>query len=176
MFRRISLVLVACLAPRLLPAQYLSEVNPATTIDARSLRSSPVEEVLEPTIIAHVDEVNLLLSVTNRRGRLVRSLEESDLVISDNGAPPDKITSFQRQTNLPLRVALVIDASDSVRYRLAFEQRSAEAFLKRILRPKSDLAMVVSFNQQPKMVQSPTKDFHSLSDSYSQTERRNRAI
>jgi len=115
-----------------------------------------------PTIVKRVNEVNLLLSVTNHKGRFVQNLNPTDLVISDNGEPPDKITYFQRQTDLPLRVALVVDTSDSVVNRFAFEKRSAEAFLEGILRPESDQALVVSFNQAPTMVQPATHDLFQL--------------
>src|ERR1700704_3513296 len=115
-----------------------------------------------PTIVKRVNEVNLLLSVTNHKGRFVQDLNPTDLVISDNGEPPDKITYFQRQTDLPLRVALVIDTSDSIKYRFAFEQKSAEAFLHKILRAESDRALVVSFNQLPKLAQSATENLSKL--------------
>lgn len=115
-----------------------------------------------PTIVKRVEEVNLVLSVTNRRGRFVEHLNPSDLVISDNGEPADKITFFQRQTDLPLRVALVVDTSDSVAHRVAFEKKAAEAFLQGILRPQSDLAMVISFNEQARMLQPATDDIAKL--------------
>ena len=116
-----------------------------------------------PTIFARVDEVNLVLSVTNDHGHFVRDLNPSDLVISDNGEPPAKITYFQTRTDLPLRVALVIDTSDSVAYRFAFEVKSAEAFLKKVLRPKDDYALIVGFNQNTSLVVSPTGDVSELS-------------
>ena len=116
-----------------------------------------------PTIFARVAEVNLVLSVTNDHGHFVRDLNESDIVISDNGEPPAKITYFQTRTDLPLRVALVNDTSDSVAYRFAFEIKSAEAFLKRVLRPKDDAALIVGFNQRPTLVTPPTADVSKLS-------------
>src|SRR5262250_1304920 len=94
------------------------------------------------TIFKRVDEVNLVLSATNHKGRFVRDLNPDDLVISDNGEPPDRITYFQTQTDLPLRVALVIDTSDSISFRFDFELKSAKGFLKHILRPDSDEALV----------------------------------
>ncbi len=115
-----------------------------------------------PTILKRVEEVNLVLSVTDRRGRFVEHLNPSDLVISDNGELADKITYFQRQTDLPLRVALVVDTSNSVTRRLAFEKHAAEAFLQGILRPESDLAMVISFNEQAMMAQPATDDITTL--------------
>lgn len=115
-----------------------------------------------PTIFKRVDEVNLVLSVTNDHGHFVRDLNQSDLVITDNGEPPAKITYFQTRTDLPLRVALVIDTSDSVAYRFAFELKSASAFLKNVLRPREDSAAIVAFNQQARLVEAPTGDMSKL--------------
>ncbi len=135
---------------------------PAITLPPSLLPSLDAPPAL-PTIRARVDEVNLVLSVTNNHGHFVRDLNESDLVISDNGEPPAKITYFQTRTDLPLHVALLIDTSDSVAYRFAFETKSADSFLRKILRPKDDSALIVGFNQQPRMVASPTSDVSRLS-------------
>lgn len=114
-----------------------------------------------PTIDRHVQEVNLILTVTNNRGRFVRNLSESDFDILDNGQSPDRITFFQPQTNLPLRVALALDISDSVTYRFNFEQKAAAAFFRHVLHAPADLGSVVAFNQEPRIVQDPT---HSTKD------------
>lgn len=157
----VALFATIVLCAHVLRAQDLADAKAITTVP-RAFQSPGAPLPAPPTIFKRVDEVNLLLSVTNRRGRFVRDLSPSDLAISDNGEPPDKITYFQRQTDLPLRVALVVDSSDSVKYRFAFEQKSAEAFLQGILRPESDLALVVSFNQEPTIAQTATQDFSSL--------------
>lgn len=136
------------------------ETLPAITLPPSPMPTLEVPKL--PTIFTRVDEVNLVLSVTNDHGRFVRDLDQSDLVISDNGEPPAKITYFQSRTDLPLRVALVIDTSDSVAYRFAFELKSAESFLKKVLRPKDDLALIVAFNQEPTLVESPTADVSKL--------------
>ncbi len=114
------------------------------------------------TIFKRVDEVNLVLSATDHRGHFVRDLSPSDLAISDNGEPPAKITYFERRTGLPLRVAVLIDTSDSVGYRFAFELKSAQGFLKKVLRPKDDAALIVGFSQQPNLVQALTSDISRL--------------
>lgn len=138
------------------------EALPAITLPPSILPSLDTAPVL-PTIHARVDEVNLVLSVTNNHGHFVHDLNPSDISISDNGEPPAKITYFQTRTDLPLRVALVIDTSDSVAYRFAFETKSAQVFLRKVLRPDDDLALIVGFNQQPEMVASPTSDISKLS-------------
>jgi VWFA-related protein len=114
-----------------------------------------------PTIDRHVQEVSLILTVTNKRGRFVRDLTESDFNILDNGQTPDRITFFQPQTNLPLRVALALDTSDSVTYRFAFEQKAAAAFFRHVLHT-ADLGSIVAFNQEAHVVQEPTHDTKSL--------------
>jgi Ca-activated chloride channel homolog len=137
-------------------------VLPAVTLPPALMPSLAAEPAL-PTVRTRVDEVNLVLSVTNNHGHFVQDLGPSDIEISDNGEPPAKITYFQTRTDLPLRVALVIDMSDSVAYRFAFETKSAQAFLKKILRPKDDLALIVGFNQEPTLVAPPTSDVSRLS-------------
>lgn len=151
------LVVLALFGCILSPAQEFSNASPVEGIPATAIPTYPAL-----TILKRVDEVNLVLSATNNRGHFVRDLNSSDLVISDNGEPPDKITYFQTQTDLPLRVALVIDTSDSVNYRFDFELRSAQGFLKKVLRPDHDAALIVGFNQTATLVQSLTSDLARL--------------
>jgi Ca-activated chloride channel homolog len=117
-----------------------------------------------PTFRKQVDEVNVVFTVTNKHGHFVHNLSENDLAVLDNDQPPEKITYFQSQTDLPLRVALVIDSSDSVTNRFAFERKSALAFLKRILRPKSDMGLVIGFNQQIHVTQTATANLGLLAN------------
>ncbi len=115
-----------------------------------------------PTIDRQVQEVSLVLTVTNKRGHFVRNLNESDFNILDNGRAPERITYFQRQTNLPLRVALAIDVSDSVTYRFKFEQKAAATFFRHVLHAPSDLGSIVAFNQQVHVAQEPTHNTKAL--------------
>ena len=125
------------------------------------------ENVLEPTpvltIHKQVHEVNLIVTVTDHRGRLVHDLTSSDFNIQDNGELPKRITHFERQTNLPLRIAFVVDTSSSIAETFLVEEKTAGLFLKRNLRPASDLALVIGFANKPRLAQSPTKDTSLLS-------------
>jgi Ca-activated chloride channel family protein len=155
---RFLLLASLLLALTLCPAQQLSSASAAEGLPAAAIAPYPAL-----TIFKRVDEVNLVLSATNHQGRFVRDLNPSDLVISDNGEPPDKITYFQTQTDLPLRVALVLDTSDSVNYRFNVELRAANGFLKKVLRPDQDAALIVGFNEKVNLVQPLTSDFGQLS-------------
>jgi Ca-activated chloride channel homolog len=110
------------------------------------------------TLRKQVQEVNLLVTVTNKKGEVVDGLGQGDLTILDNDKLPERITYFQSQTDLPLRVAIVVDSSDSVTNRFRFEVEAAGIFLKQILRPGSDMALVEGFNQDVKLVQSLTNN------------------
>jgi len=111
----------------------------------------------ELTISTRVDEVNLAFTVTDKKGRFITNLQQQDFDIRDNRLAPPAFHFFQQQSNLPLNVALLIDASDSVRYRFRFEQKSASMFLKNIIRAGQDKAMIVAFNSRAHLV-------HDLTD------------
>ena len=119
----------------------------------------------QPTISKQVREVDLVMSVTDKKGHFVHDLRPAGFAIYDNSVRPDQITYFESQTNLALRVAVVIDTSESVSGRFTFEQRSAEGFLRKILRPGEDLAMVVGFNHNVVLWQEPTSDVRHLASS-----------
>jgi Ca-activated chloride channel homolog len=118
-------------------------------------------ELEDFTISKQVDEVNLVLSVTDSKGRFVADLTSDDIQLFDNHKPPEKWNYFQARTNLPLNVVLAIDVSSSVRDRLRFEQQAAIAFLKRIMRKETDRAAIVAFGstvqeKTPGMTNDPT--------------------
>jgi Ca-activated chloride channel family protein len=130
-----------------------------------TLAQTPAVEVLAlPTITARVEEVSLMLTVTDRHGKFVRNLDSSDFQIFDNNQPPKRITYFEQETDLPLRVALLIDNSDSVTYQFRFEQRAAKTFLHHVLRTTSDLGLLIGFNQDAKIEQQPTNDISLLAN------------
>lgn len=100
-----------------------------------------------PTLFSSVHEVDLVLSVTDHKGRFVPDLLPSQLTILDNGQEQTAITFFQRQTNLPLDVALLIDSSSSVTYKFPDEQKTIKHFIKSVIRP-NDRVAVFAFNEK----------------------------
>src|SRR4051812_2176951 len=118
-----------------------------------------------PALIVHkqVQEVNLVITVTDHRGRLVRDLNSSDFNIQDNGELPKRITYFERQANLPLRIAVVVDTSSSIAENFVVEEKTAGLFLTRSMRPASDLGLVIGFAHKPRVAQPATNDTKLLS-------------
>jgi len=113
-------------------------------------------------IRVRVELVNVLFSVTDRKNRLVLNLSKDDLrVLEDN--KPQSIRFFSRESDLPLRIAILIDTSNSIRERLRFEQEAAIDFLTTTLRPHKDQAFVVAFDVEPQLLQDYTDDMEKLS-------------
>jgi VWFA-related protein len=120
---------------------------PREMANPNALPGMPVmtSDYVDFTISKQTDEVNLILSVTDSKGRFVNNLTADDLRLLDNHKAPDKLNYFQSRTNLPLSVILAVDVSSSVRERLHFEQQAASAFLKHILRKEMDEAAIIAF-------------------------------
>jgi Ca-activated chloride channel homolog len=109
-----------------------------------------------------VNEVNLVFTVTDNNGRFVRNLQQQDFQLLDDRMPPAKVLRFTQQTDLPLRVGLLIDTSSSVHSRFDFEQRSAIDFLQQVLRRGKDEAFVMGFDSRPDLTQPFTANLDKL--------------
>lgn len=108
------------------------------------------------TIRKSVDEVALFFAVSNH-GHMVNDLERSDIQIRDDNKAPEAVVEFAPQSKLPLRLALLIDTSGSVRERFSFEKRAATKFVEKILSSSSDLGFTSGFAGEATV----TQDFSS---------------
>ena len=115
-----------------------------------------------PRIRVGTNEVNVVFTVTDKHGKRVTDLKQSDFRIVDDSKPAVEIRSFHAETNLPLQVGLLIDASNSVRDRFKFEQESAIEFLNQTVRRSYDQAMVIGFDATPEVTQDFTDDTEKL--------------
>jgi len=113
-------------------------------------------------IQVRVELVNVLATVTDKKNRLITNLTKDDFRIFEDGRP-QQIRFFSRETDLPLRIGLLIDTSNSIRGRLHFEQEAATDFLNEVLRPGKDSAFVVAFDVEPQLIQDYTDDVEKLS-------------
>jgi VWFA-related protein len=104
----------------------------------------------------------LIFTVTDRHGRYIPNLRQSDFALLDDQKAPSRVNSFHQQINLPLRVGILIDSSTSIRSRFQFEQQSATEFLLEILKAKSDRAFVMDFDQTPTIDQDWTNNIDGL--------------
>jgi VWFA-related protein len=113
-------------------------------------------------IAVRVDLVNVLFTATDKKNRLVLNLTKDDFRVFED-EKPQSVRFFSRESNLPLRIGILIDTSNSVRDRLRFEQESAVDFLNTALRPGKDLAYVLGFDVEAQITQDYTDDMEKLS-------------
>ncbi len=136
-------------APPVTPEQKPSDPNPSGDDAVTTIRST-------------TNEVNVVFTVTDKHGRRITDLKQGDFHVFDDNKPPEEIRSFHAETNLPLQVGLLIDASNSVRDRFKFEQQSAIEFLNQTIHPRSDQAFVVGFDVTPEVTQDFTDNTELL--------------
>jgi len=114
------------------------------------------------TITHIVNEVRVVFTVTDKHGHYIKDLKQADFKVVDDKKPAE-LRSFRSETDLPLEVGLLVDASNSVRDRFKFEQEAAIEFLNATIRPHYDQAFVVGFDVTPETVQDFTDNSESLS-------------
>jgi Ca-activated chloride channel homolog len=114
-------------------------------------------------ITTQVNLVDVLLTVLDRRNKLVPNLEKQDFKIFDDNVAQE-IRYFSKQSDLPLRIGMLMDTSNSIRDRIKFEQDAANNFLFSVLRRNKDEAFVMTFDDEPQLVQGFTGDTGKLRD------------
>lgn len=115
-----------------------------------------------PPIHVNVRLVNVFVNVTDAEGAPVPGLTQKDFALSEDGRP-QKISYFERQTNVPLSVVMAIDTSGSTRKDIPVEKAAAREFVRALLRPgdqldlmdfNSDVREVVPFTSNVRLIDS----------------------
>jgi len=108
-------------------------------------------EPSDTRIILEVNRVNMLFTVTDKKGKFITDLGKEDFQVTENKRP-QTIQEFTAESDLPLRIAILIDTSNSIRDRFRFEQQAAVDFITSVIRPRQDKAMIVSFDSSAELV------------------------
>lgn len=115
-------------------------------------QQTPVMRDEDPTrITVEVTRVNMLFTVMDKKGRFVTNLTKDDFELLENKRS-QAIQEFSAETDLPLRLGILIDTSNSVRDRFKFEQQAATEFIHSVMTASRDKAMLVSFDSSAEMV------------------------
>jgi Ca-activated chloride channel family protein len=112
-------------------------------------------------ITLDVSRVNMLFTVSDKKGRFITDLTKDDFEVFES-KKPQSIIEFASETDLPLRLAILIDTSNSIRERFHFQQEAATAFIDSTVRPREDKAMVVSFDTAAELVTDLTDNISQL--------------
>src|SRR3954471_16419189 len=103
-------------------------------VAAQNQKVSPPESNTaqnEPRITLDVNRVNMLYTVSDKKGRFVTDLKKEDFEITEE-KKPQQIVEFVAETDLPLRLAVLIDTSNSIRERFKFQQEAAIEFINSV--------------------------------------------
>jgi Ca-activated chloride channel family protein len=125
----------------------------------------PPPEAASPQqpIVTTVDLVNMVFTVTDRQGKFVTNLSREDFQVFEEGQE-QKIEFFSQETDLPLRIGLLLDTSNSIRNRLQFQQEAAIDFLHFVIRRRKDQAFLMTFDNEPAVVEDFTDDVGTLQE------------
>src|SRR5689334_13265045 len=94
----------------------------------------------ESTLRVNVRLVNVFTTVTDSHGAPVANLTKDDFRLLEDGVP-QSIRIFEKESAMPLSIALAIDTSESTRRDIALEVASAKRFVHSILRPVDRLSL-----------------------------------
>lgn len=113
-------------------------------------------------IVLDVARVNMLYTVSDKKGRFVTDLTKDDFQIIES-KKDQKILEFTAESDLPLRLGILVDSSNSIRDRFRFQQEAAIEFITQVVRPRQDKAVIVSFDSAAELVADLTGDIEVLS-------------
>ena len=120
------------------------------------------EDSQEPTetLKVNVNVVQLFFNVKDKHGALIPNLTKTDFDVAED-SKPQTIKYFTAESNLPLTLGIMIDASGSQRNVIDMEKEVGGAFLRQVLTDK-DEAYVISFDISVDLLQDFTRDVHRL--------------
>ena len=133
----------------------------ALTLGGQAPKPAPPPSDDQTRITLDVTRVQLLFTVSDKRGRFVIDLSKEDFEIFET-KKPQSITEFTAETDLPLRLAILIDTSNSIRDRFKFQQEAATDFVNTVVRVHQDKAIIVSFDTAAELVADLTDDVEKL--------------
>jgi len=153
----IAIALLLLAAGSLVAIPHSQQSPPAPPAPAPGPRASG------QTITVPVNLVNIIATVLTRRDKLVTGIDKAEFRVFEDGKE-QKIEFFSRETDLPLRIGLLLDTSNSIRERLEFEKDAAIEFLSNNLRRKKDQAFLMIFDNEPSVIQNYTDDSSKLTE------------
>jgi len=128
-----------------------------------AVQNKEASEEDDSRIKLDVTRVQLLFTVSDKKGRFVTDLKKEDFEVAES-KKPQSIVEFTAESDLPLRLAILIDTSNSIRDRFRFQQEAASDFVNTVIRPHEDAAIVVSFDTAAELVADLTDNTEKLNN------------
>jgi VWFA-related protein len=128
---------------------------PATKLFAWQQDSPPAQ------FTAGVDVVNVLVSVRDKNGKIIRDLTKDDFTLEED-AHVQQIKYFAQQTDTPLVLGLLVDTSGSQRRLIEQERNASYDFFQHVVREDKDKAFLIHFDREVELLQDLTSSRHDL--------------
>ena len=114
-----------------------------------------------PTYSTEVKVVNIFATVRDKKGQIVKDLNQEEFVLDEEGHP-QVIRYFARETDLPLTLGLLVDTSASQRNVLNDERAASQRFFDQVLRADRDLAFLIHFDKEVELLEDLTPSREKL--------------
>lgn len=128
------------------------------------LATAPLESQQAPDISVKVKVVNVLATVRDKHGNIIRSLTKDDFTLEEDGHP-QTIKYYLQEDNLPLTLGLLVDTSGSQRHVLGDERSASHTFLDHVVREDTDKAFLIHFDREVELLQDLTSSRQKLESS-----------
>jgi VWFA-related protein len=115
----------------------------------------------DEVIRVETDVTNLSVTATDKQHRFITTLRAEDIRVLEDGVPQQLFT-FQRETERPLAIALLIDVSGSEERTLPQEKAAARTFVESVIKSSKDQAAIIPFTGSAFLEQPLTRDVLSL--------------
>jgi VWFA-related protein len=133
----------------------------AALISLRSMAQAPADADDQSPIRFNVTRVSLLFTVQDKKGRFITDLSKDEFQVIENKRP-QTISEFTAESDLPLRLAILINTGNSARERFSFQQEAATSFIETAVRHGRDKAMLATFDSSAEVVSDLTDDTQKL--------------
>jgi VWFA-related protein len=130
-----------------------SAQNPAPTTQASSEAPAPAANI--PTLSVDARLVNIPVVVRDKKGALVQNLTKDEFSLQVDGHS-QSIRYFDKDTNLPLTLGLLVDTSLSQRNVIDEEREASSVFLDEMMKTPKDQAFIIQFARQVELLQDLT--------------------
>jgi VWFA-related protein len=154
--RPIGLAALSFLALTLAAQDFRAQEKPPESPPAQPQAQSQPElkrpQEGQPKIAVEVKTVSVLATVRDKHGKIISNLTKDDFQLDEDGRP-QTINYFAHESDLPLRLGLLVDTSLSQRRVLDQERSASYSFLDHLLREDKDLAFVIHFDREVELLQ-----------------------
>ncbi len=144
----------AAARPSALPASSPSAQQFAQA-SAQNDQQQPPES--SQTLKVQTNLVNVFATVRDKKNGIITDLKQDDFKIYEDGVE-QKIAYFNKDTNLPITLAILMDTSGSMQNILGAEQDAASRFVRTVMRSNKDEAVVISFDFDVNLLADFTED------------------